>query len=36
MPDPVREDRLDVDSALVRLEEDLEGALAGRVASSHG
>jgi hypothetical protein len=36
MPDPVREDRLDVHIALVALEEDLEGALAGRVAGSHG
>ena len=36
VPDPVREDRLDVHAALVGLEEDLEGALAGRVAGSHG
>jgi hypothetical protein len=35
-PDPVGEDRQDVGAALVALEEDLEGALAGRVAGSHG
>ena len=35
-PDPVREDRQDVGPALVGLEEDLEGALAGLVAGSHG
>ena len=32
----VRQDRQDVGAALVALEEDLEGALAGRVAGSHG
>ena len=36
VPNPVREDRLHGRTALVGLEEDLEGALAGRVAGSHG
>jgi len=36
VPDPVREDGQHIDPALVALEEDLEGSLAGRVAGSHG
>ncbi|CAL2060895.1 protein of unknown function [Streptomyces murinus] len=35
-PNPVGEDRQDIGAALVTLEENLEGALAGRVAGSHG
>jgi hypothetical protein len=36
VPDPVREDRLHGRPALVGLEEDLEGPLAGLVTGSHG